>query len=235
MKQNPETDQLKQQTENTEFTKSNNKSQVYRHKTAEELSELEVELESFINDNTKNIEGNLIEGEIVDIEFKKESKEITFIVEFKDSKGKFTIENLIEKDSKSGEVKSLENRVSAEVENTRKFFNHPFYMIRHKSGQLYGFIPTRKHKLTMTVFGGYCSSKNDKIFRGGTLIISIFPLIFALATGLIILGAGLSYALAFISSIICLSISYISLSILIGIHTDEHIENKSVYKIDKIE
>jgi hypothetical protein len=146
-----------------------------------------------------------------------------------------------ETDSKSDKIKSLENRVGAKIENTSKFFNQQLYITRNKSGQLYGFIPKKRHKLTTVIFGDYCFSKHDKIFRGGTLVGTVFPLVAALATGGIVLGTGLgstfedTLSLAFILSFSCLFLSFISVGILIGIPTDENIDDNSVYRITDIE
>jgi hypothetical protein len=230
MKQNSESNQLKEQIENTEVTRNNNKSQAYRDKTAEELSDLEVEVESFMNDNTEDKEANLIKGEIVDVDLDKEGGQMAFTVEFEGNRGKFTIDLIDETDSKSDKIKSIENRVGAKIENTSKFLNQPLYIVRHETGQLYGFIPKRRHKLTYAIFGDSCVSNSDKIFPGNCLANSL--ILAVLAAGAIIVG---------LASNIVLSIVSIPLLFFIGIAVGEptgglvyeNIKYKSVYTISQ--
>jgi hypothetical protein len=232
MKQNSESNQL--------ITRDNNKSQKYRNKTVEELSDIELEIETFVNDNTEDKKANLIKGEIVDVDFNKEAGKITFTVEFEGNRGKFTIDDFIEKetDSKSDKIKSLENRAGARIEDTSKFFNQQLYIIRHKSGQLYGFIPKLRHKLTYTIFGYSCINNGDYIFPGKAL----FGMLFGLAASLVAVAEGIMMGAGLLHTVLITAIYGLSLFIIglmlgaaIGSFMNESIHDKSVYEISEIE
>lgn len=240
MKQDSESNQLERQIEYTEVTRNNSKSQTYRNRTVEEVSDLEVEVESFMNDNTEDRDANLIKGKIVNVNLDKEGRKMVFTVEFEGNKGKFTINNLIdqETDSKSDKIKSLENRAGARIEDTSKFFNQQLYIIRHKSGQLYGFIPKLRHKLTYTIFGDYCIHNGVDIFPGRILFGMLFSLVassVAVAGG-IMMGAGLfDTVLITVPYGLCLSAIGLMLGGAIGSFVNESIHDKSVYEISEIE
>jgi hypothetical protein len=240
MRQNPKDNRLEEQMENIEVTRNNTKSQTYQSKTPEELSDLELEIEDCISDNTKDREANLIKGEIVDVEFNEEARKIIFTVEFEDNKGKFTIDNFIDQktDSKSDKIKLLENRADARIENTSKFFNQQLYIVRHETGQLYGFIPKRRHKLTYTIFGDYIVYNGDDIFPGRILFgtLSILVSVLAAVAGGIMMGNGLLNA-------VVLTIVFTGLGICVigpilaatGSFVNESTCDKSVYEISEIE
>jgi hypothetical protein len=241
MKQSPESNQLKEQIENTEVTIDNNKSQIYRDKTAEELSDLELEVESYMNNNTENREANLIKGKIVDVDLDKEGGKMVFTVEFKYNRGKFTINDLVdETDSKSGKIKLLENRVGERIEDTSKFLNQSLYIVRHKTGQLYGFIPKRRHKLTYAILGDYCVSDTDNIFPINALFAMWLGLVGLLACpGIIIILVSNPPHIIYIIFLIMAAIDGLGIcsiaGALIGTPLTEEIDNNSVYEISETE
>lgn len=237
MDKNTSKSERDRQIENTDITRNNDQFQTgfYQNKSAEDISDLQVQIESIFQNNTYT-KGSLMKGKIVDAEIKQEDKEMIFTVEFGSSNGKFTI-NLIDEDSRSDKLDSLENRLGGDIETTSNFANQTVYVVSHENSKPYAFIPKRRHKMVANIFGDYCASKSDKIFRGGTCIAVTFTILSALATGGVTLGAGVGSTLfetilmTSSYSVISLILSFIISNMSIGISIDEKISCKQVYEL----